>query len=311
MVSEKQIKELPLNGRSFDNLITLNPGAVSFSAMKSPNTTTSDGNTFSVEGRRSYENLFLVNGIELTGSSQLGISPGGVSGDLLGVDAIREFNLLTDTYGAEYGKRAGGQVMAVTQSGTNTLHGSLYEFLRNSDLDARNFFDQGSVPPFRRNQFGGSLGGPLKKDKWFLFGNYEGFRQSLAVSNVSVVPDAQARLGLLPNAAGVYTPVANLNPAMLQYMQLWPVANGPELTVGGLPAARRSPSTIPSRPFVKISAPCDPTTYSASATPSRPLTPSTMATASSRKPTRCSRPLKSCAARLPAWKKRMSSRPRS
>ena len=235
-VSEKQIKELPLNGRSFDNLITLNPGAVSFSAMKSPNTTTSDGNTFSVEGRRSYENIFLVNGIELTGSSQLGISPGGVSGDLLGVDAIREFNLLTDTYGAEYGKRAGGQVMAVTQSGTNTLHGSLYEFLRNSDLDARNFFDQGSVPPFRRNQFGGSLGGPIKKDKWFLFGNYEGFRQSLAVSNVSVVPDAQARLGLLPNAAGVYTPVANLNPAMLQYMQLWPVANGPELTVGGLPS---------------------------------------------------------------------------
>ena len=95
----------------------------------------------------------------------------------------------------------------VTQSGTNPLHGSLFEFLRNSALDARNFFDQGSVPPFRRNQFGGALGGPLKKDKLFLFGNYEGFRQALAVSNVSVVPDAQARLGLLPNASGVYAPV--------------------------------------------------------------------------------------------------------
>jgi hypothetical protein len=124
----------------------------------------------------------------------------------------------------------------VTQSGTNRLHGSLYEFIRNSDLDARNFFDMASVPPFRRNQFGGALGGPVKKDKWFLFGNYEGDRQSLAETNVSVVPDDEARQGLLPNAAGVYKPVSKLNPAMLNYMQLWPAPNGPELTVGGLPS---------------------------------------------------------------------------
>jgi len=228
VVGEKQIKELPLNGRSFDNLITLNPGAVSYSAMKSANTSTSDGNTFSVEGRRSYENLFLLNGIEYTGSSQLAVSPGGVSGELLGIDGIREFNVLTDTYGAEYGKRAGAQVSAVTQSGTNQLHGSLFEFLRNSDLDARNFFDQGSVPPFRRNQFGGALGGPIKKDKWFLFGNYEGFRQSLAESNVSEVPDAEARLGVIPNAPASF----KANPAMLKYMQLWPVPNGPDLGSG-------------------------------------------------------------------------------
>ena len=123
----------------------------------------------------------------------------------------------------------------MTQSGTNDLHGTVFEFLRNSDLDARNFFDQGFVPPFRRNQFGGSLGGPLKKNKWFLFGNYEGFRQSLAVSSVSVVPDSQARQGLLPNASGVYVPVANLNPAMLPYMALWPQANGAELLASGLP----------------------------------------------------------------------------
>ncbi|HTB20635.1 MAG TPA: TonB-dependent receptor [Bryobacteraceae bacterium] len=236
VVGEQQIKDLPLNGRSFDNLITLNPGAVNYSAMKSAGTSTSDGNTFSVDGRRTYENLILLNGIEYTGSSQLAISPGGVSGELLGIDAIREFNALTNTYGAEYGKRAGAQISVVTQSGTNQLHGSLFEFLRNSDLDARNFFDQASVPPFRRNQFGGALGGPIKKDKWFLFGNYEGFRQVLAVSNVSVVPDNEARQGLLPNAAGVYTPVAKLNPAMLQYMQLWPAVNGPELTVGGAPS---------------------------------------------------------------------------
>lgn len=232
VVGEQQIKDLPLNGRSFDNLITLDPGAVNFSAMKSAGTTTSNGNTFSVDGRRTYENLFLLNGIEYTGTSQLGVTPGGVSGELLGIDAIREFNALTNAYGAEYGKRAGAQIEIVTQSGTNAVHGTLFEFLRNSDLDARNFFDQGSVPPFRRNQFGTALGGPLKKDKWFLFGNYEGFRQVLAESNVAVVPDNNARQGLLPNSSGVLAPVAKLNPAMLQYMQVWPVQNGPELGGG-------------------------------------------------------------------------------
>jgi hypothetical protein len=236
VVGEEQVKDLPLNGRSFDNLIPLNPGAVNYSALKTRYTTTSDGNTFSVDGRRTYENLFLLNGIEYTGSSQLAISPGGVSGTLMGIDAIREFNVLTDTYDAEYGKRAGAQISVVTQSGTNQVHGSLYEFIRNSDLDARNFFDVGSVPPFRRNQFGGSLGGPIKKDKWFLFGNYEGYRQSLAESSVTVVPDVEARQGLLPNAAGVYKTVSKLNPAMLNYMQLWPAPNGAELTVGGLPS---------------------------------------------------------------------------
>jgi hypothetical protein len=236
VVGEEQIKDLPLNGRSFDNLITLNPGTINYTALRSPETSTSNGNAFSVDGRRIYENLFLLNGIEYTGSSQLAINPGGVSGELLGIDAIREFNVLTDTYGAEYGKRAGAQISVVTQSGTNQLHGTVYEFLRNSDLDARNFFDQASVPPFRRNQFGGAIGGPVRKDKWFLFSNYEGFRQSLAVSSVSVVPDSEARQGLLPNASGVYTTVAKLNPAMLKYTQLWPLPNGPELTVGGLPS---------------------------------------------------------------------------
>lgn len=228
VVGEKQIKDLPLNGRSFDNLITLNPGAVNYSAMKSAGTSTSDGNTFSVDGRRTYENLFLLNGIEYTGASQLGITPGGVSGELLGIDAIREFNALTSTYSAEYGKRAGAQISVVTQSGTNQLHGTLFEFIRNSDLDARNFFDQASVPPFRRNQFGGALGGPIKKDKWFLFGNYEGFRQVLAESNVSVVPDAAARLGTIPNPPSGF----KLNQSMLQYMQLWPQPNGPDLGSG-------------------------------------------------------------------------------
>ena len=233
VVNEQEIKDLPLNGRSFDNLIALNPGAINY-GLKSANTITSMGNTFSVAGRRPLDNIFLLNGVEYTGSSQLSVTPGGVSGELLGIDAVREFNVLTDTYSAEFGKRAGAQVSVVTQSGTNRLHGSLFEFLRNSALDARNFFDQGFVPPFRRNQFGGALGGPVKKDRLFLFGNYEGFQQRLAVTNVSVVPDDQARQGLLPNATtGVYSKAANLNPSMLQYMSFWPVANGPELLVPG------------------------------------------------------------------------------
>lgn len=241
LVEERQVKDLPLNGRSFDNLITLNPGTINY-GLKSANTSTSSGNTFSVAGRRPMDNLVLLNGIEYTGSSQLAVTPGGVSGDLLGIDAVREFNVLTETYPAEYGKRAGAQVTVVTQSGANAVHGSLFEFLRNSALDARSFLDvnvkpgadHADVPPLRRNQFGGALGGPIEKDKLFVFGNYEGFRQSVAVSSVSVVPDAQARLGILPPGviAGTFKP----NPKMLPYASsFWPQPNGPELLVGGLP----------------------------------------------------------------------------
>jgi hypothetical protein len=233
VVDERDVKDLPLNGRSFDDLIALNPGAVNY-GLKSANTSTSNGNTFTVAGRRPADNIVLLNGIEYTGSSQLAITPGGVSGELLGIDAVREFNVLTDTYPAEYGKRSGAQVTVVTQSGTNALHGSVFEFIRNSGLDAKNYFDQGSIPPFRRNQFGGALGGPLKNDELFVFGNYEGFRQSLALSNVTVVPDAYVRQGELPNAAtGVYSTPANLNPGMLKYTSLWPAVNGPELLVSG------------------------------------------------------------------------------
>jgi hypothetical protein len=234
-VGQRAVKDLPLNGRSWDNLVALNPGAINY-ALKSANTTTSNGNTFTVAGRRPLDNLVLLNGIEYTGASLVGVTPGGVSGGLLGIDAVREFNVLTDTYSAEYGKRSGGQLSVVTQSGTNAVHGSVFEFLRNSAVDARNYFDQGPVPPLRRNQFGGALGGPLKKDRLFLFGNYEGFRQALSVSNVAVVPDQQARQGLLPDASGVYSRVPKLDPAMLQYMSFWPAQNGPGLTVNGQPS---------------------------------------------------------------------------
>jgi hypothetical protein len=248
IVDERQIKELPLNGRSFDDLIALNPGAINYSALKSANTATSNGNTFSVAGRRTNENLFLLNGVEYMGSSQLAVTPGGTSGYLLGIDAVREFNVLTDTYPAEYGKRAGAQVSVVTQSGTNQFHGTIFEFLRNSVLDSPGPFDNGIVPAFRRNQFGGAAGGPLKKDRLFLFGNYEGYRQSLDLSSVSVVPDSNARLGILPNACtGALGPVANANATMEQYASLfWPQPNGPELTVPASGAGCANTGRVPS-----------------------------------------------------------------
>ena len=232
LVWEREIKELPLNGRSFDNLIALNPSTINYTALRSPNTTTSNGNAFAVDGQRPNDNLVLINGVEYTGSSQLAVAPGGVSGYLLGIDAVREFNVLTENYGAEYGKREGAQVGVVTQSGSNTPHGTLYEFIRNSALDGRNYFDLGLIPPFRQNQFGSSLGGPLKKNRFFLFGNYEGFRQSKSVSSVSIVPDAMARLGYLPNASGVETLVPNLNSAILPYMSFWPQPGSTELGSG-------------------------------------------------------------------------------
>src|SRR6202020_458550 len=116
----------PLNGRSYDQLITLNPAAVNYTAERSGGVGTSNssvGNMFAISGRRPQENLFLLNGVEFTGASVINNTPGGTSGQLLGVDAVREFNVVSDTYGAEYGKRTGGQVSIGTSSGTHTLHG--------------------------------------------------------------------------------------------------------------------------------------------------------------------------------------------
>jgi len=233
LVSERQVKDLPLNGRSFDQLLTLNAGTTNHS----PNYNQT-GNAFSVAGKRPESNRFLVNGVDYVGSDNSGnvILPTGASAQLLGVDGVREFNVVQHTYGAEYGKRAGGQISIVTSSGTNELHGDAFEYLRNNLLDARNFFDFPPgirLPPFKRNQFGGALGGPLKKDKVFLFGNYEGFRQRLGLSDVAVVPDTLARQGYLPigpNNSEMQVP--NLKPGILPFFSFWPVPNGPELGGG-------------------------------------------------------------------------------
>lgn len=234
LVGQREVKELPLNGRSFDQLMVLNPATVNYTNERSGSIGTSNssvGNMFVVSGHRPQDNLFLLNGIEYTGASLINVTPGGTSGQLLGVDAVREFNVVSDAYGAEYGKRTGAQISIVTASGSNQIHGSFYEFLRNSALDARNYFDQPKIPPFQRNQFGAALGGPARKNKAFLFANYEGYRQTLGISEVTLVPDNRARLGYLPDSAGNETYVG-VAAAAAPLLALWPVQNGPELGNG-------------------------------------------------------------------------------
>ena len=241
-MGEQQIKDLPLNGRSYDELLTLNPGVVNFTWEKTGGIGVSNstvGNNFAVAGNRPQQNLFLLNGVEFTGAAENNMQPGGTSQQLLGVDAVREFNLLTDSYGAEYGKRPGAQVLIVTQSGTNQLHGSLFEFLRNNALDAPNYFDPGSAPGFQRNQFGGSLGGPIQKNKTFLFGNYEGFRQHLHQTGVDLVPDANARNGYLP--CKLVSPAPSPCPASgLAFVGVSPLINAWPAPSPGAPGFRRN-----------------------------------------------------------------------
>ena len=223
LVDARQVKELPLNGRSYDQLLTLNPGTVNYTNQRSGGTGTSNssvGSMFSVSGRRPQDNLFLLNGVEYTGASLINTTPGGTSGQLLGIDGIREFNVVSDTYSAEYGKRDGAQISIVTTSGTNQFHGSVFEFARNSFLDARNYFDAGHIPEFQRNNFGAALGGPLRKDKLFIFGNYEGYRQNLGESIVTLVPDSASR--------------AKAAPSVQPLLNLWPMANGPEVSINGV-----------------------------------------------------------------------------
>jgi hypothetical protein len=225
VVGERQVKDLPLNGRSYDLLLPLNPGVVNFTSQKTGGTGISNSttaNNFAVEGNRPQQNLFLLNGVEYTGAAENNMQPGGPSGMLLGVDAVREFNVQRDSYSAEFGKHPGAQVIVLTQSGSNQWHGATFEFLRNNALDAPNFFDPGSAPPFQRNQFGASIGGPLLAGKTFLFANYEGFRQHLHQTSAAFVPDAAARAAAAPSVQ----PLLNLWPT--------PPPGAPDATVPGL-----------------------------------------------------------------------------
>ena len=221
LVDERAIRALPLNGRSYDQLALLQPGVIATSpggALGATPFTLGSGKRFSVGGQRPVSNSFLLDGTNI--NDQGNGTPGGAAGTNLGVDTIREFKVFTNSYKAEYGHSNGSITSAVTRSGTNSLHGTAFEYIRNSDLDARNFFDVGSTPAFRRNQFGGVLGGPIKKDKTFFFTGYEGLRQGLGTTQIATVPTALARQGILP------TGTVAVNPSVVPYLNLYPLPNG-------------------------------------------------------------------------------------
>jgi len=215
-VDEKKIRDLPLNGRSFEQLVFLQTGVSVFHLAES-DSTVGTGTKFSVAGSRPMHNNFMLDGISINDSASS--TPGSASGSNLGVEAIREFKVLTNSYSAAYGRNSGATVNIVTKSGTNQLHGSVFYFHRNSALDARNFFDIDPANPtqrsdpaeLKRHQFGFSLGGPIVEDKTFIFGTYEGLREGLGLSNVGVVINENARNGLLPVFDADRNPVLDPN----------------------------------------------------------------------------------------------------
>ena len=207
-ISYKQVQDLPLNGRQFLQLALLVPGAVSSPPGSRQSTERGTASSaLNINGNREGSNLFLIDGSLNTDPNFNGfvINPN--------VDSVLEFKVQTNSYSSEFGQQAGAQINLITRSGTNRYHGSAYEFLRNSALDAKNLFDQPSpakIPPFRQNQFGATFGGPIKKDKLFVFGSYEGFRETKAQTSIAIVPDARIRTGDFSgrvNSSGQSTPI--------------------------------------------------------------------------------------------------------
>ncbi|MGI4978804.1 MAG: TonB-dependent receptor [Janthinobacterium lividum] len=187
----RAIEQLPLNGRDTTQLALLSPGVVP-SRRVNPDSQ-GLGRQISIEGRRPNQVAFLLDGTDV--NDAYNNTPGGASGVIPGVDSIAQFRVLTNGYGAEYGRTSGGVIDEITRSGTNKLHGSAFEFVRNSALDAKNYFDSKTlaIPAFTRNQFGGSAGGPIGKSQTFFFGNYEGLRQDLGLTTQALVPNATSR----------------------------------------------------------------------------------------------------------------------
>jgi hypothetical protein len=226
VVDSATVRELPLNGRDWSQLITLQAGASEVrnqSAIGAAGTSDVNrvlrgfGSQMAISGTRPQQNNYRLDGVSF--NDYTNGAPGGVLGTITGVDAVQEFSVITTNYSAEYGKTSGGVINAVTRSGTNKFHGSAYEFIRNSALDARNYFDGPLIAPFRRNQFGATVGGPIVRDKTFFFFNYEGLRQSLGVSEFDRVPSQNARNGIL--STGTIT----VNPSVVPYLAFWPLPN--------------------------------------------------------------------------------------
>src|ERR1700676_1498142 len=223
LVNGTTVEELPLNGRSWSDLAILAPGVHTVGnqpAISSTDRTKRGmGLELSISGGRPQQNNYLLDGVNINNYTNAG--PGSLLGGNLGTDAVGEFTVLTTNYSAEYGRTSGGVISAITKSGSNQIHGSAYEFLRNKSLDAANFIDNQNgapKPPFRRNQFGESAGVPIRKDKTFFFADYEGIRQGLGSTVVDTVPtqaDVDARVAALK----VQNPSFIADPAALLYLK--------------------------------------------------------------------------------------------
>lgn len=237
LVDDKQIRDLPLNARSFVQLAFLHPGVQSFTFFD-PGNGTLRGPQVVVSGLRPSSNAYLMDGVYI--NDLYGRSVGSTAGVMLGVDAVREFRILTNSYSAEYGQAMGGVVVAVTRSGTNEVHGSAFFFHRNDNLDARNFFDL-RKPEFRRHQFGFTAEGPIRRDRTFVFGVAEWFRQLKGFTRVARVPSLAARRGEL-------VPIAE---SVRPYLALFPLPNGPDLG-GGLAEYRFAQDELTNESFFQI-----------------------------------------------------------
>jgi Carboxypeptidase regulatory-like domain/TonB-dependent Receptor Plug Domain len=225
-VDSTTVRELPLNGRDWTELATLQPGVTSIRVEvgSASRGNRGFGSLLSVTGHPPYENNYRVNGISINDYSNG--SPGSAVGVNLGVDAIQEFSVLTSNYSAEYGRASGGVINAITKSGTNQFHGDLYYFLRDKIFDAQNYFDQG-IPPFHRHQFGASAGGPIRKDKTFIFGDYEAILQNKGDTYNNPVPSAAARAGTLcsrPDGTCTTTQIT-VDPKVAPFLGFWPLPN--------------------------------------------------------------------------------------
>ncbi len=241
LVDERKMRDLPLNGRDFFQLTTLQPGVVQ-TPSAGPNPWSKGGITkAAVYGLRPTWHNVMIDGSDVNDAG-FNVPPGGTAGFLLGVDSVREFRIFTNTFSAEYGRNAGSIVQAVTRSGTNEFHGSFFEFHRNSVLDAKNFFDRpdAPIPLFIRNQFGGSFGGPISmpgvyngRDRSFFFLSYEGFRERLGVTSNTTVPNALSRRGILPDPRnpGRFIEVG-VDPKIKPFLDLFPLPNGEDFGDG-------------------------------------------------------------------------------
>src|SRR5437660_7665228 len=229
VVDATTVRELPLNGRSWTDLATLQPGVNAIQTQPSFAQGTDRGNRgfgqqLTISGARPQQNNYRLDGVSL--NDYANGAPGSVLGGSLGVDAIQEFSVLTSNYSAEYGKTSGGVINAITRSGTGAFHGSAYEFLRNSVLDARNFFDGPQIPSFKRNQFGGSIGGPIIPKRTFFFADYEGIRQSKGITALTTFPSLDARNGLIHDSNG--NPITvTMDPNAQKFLAFYHLPNGP------------------------------------------------------------------------------------